>query len=205
MLIIGLTGGIASGKSAVAAELAELGAMVLNADEAAHRVINDPDIRQALVERWGTGILLAGGEVNRKAVAERVFSPSSSTDDDREFLENLLHPRIRHDFETVLKAFDEQGVFAAVIDAPLLLEAGWDAICQVIMFVDCPRETRLERATANRHWSAADFAAREAAQMPIEEKRRRATHILVNDGSLDNLRRQIRVFWQSLENPQKSS
>ncbi len=200
MLIIGLTGGIASGKSAVAAELSRLGAVVLNADEAAHRVINDPEVKQLLTERWGQEILLAGGKVNRQAVAERVFSPDAASSGEREFLENLLHPRIRAEFETELEKLKNAGVPAAVIDAPLLLEAGWDEICGVLLFVDSPREDRQRRAELLRNWSEADFAAREAAQMPIEEKRRRTTHGIVNDGTLEQLQMRVRDFWLVVKN-----
>ena len=199
MLIIGLVGGIASGKSAVAGELAHLGAVVLNADQAAHRVINSPDIQQQLVARWGEGILLANGEIDRKAVAARVFSAEAIASEEREFLENLLHPRIRAEFEADLEHLKQSGTFAAVIDAPLLLEAGWDEVCDVVLFVDSPCEDRLERAERLRNWNPEDFAAREAAQMPIEEKRRRATYVIANNGTLDQLRRRVNEFWQLLK------
>lgn len=204
MLIIGLTGGIASGKSAVAAELAQLGAVVLNADEAAHRVINYPDVKQTLVERWGKEILLSGGEVNRTAVAARVFSPDQANTEEREFLENLLHPRIRLEFEPELEKLKNAGVPAAVIDAPLLLEAGWDEVCDVLLFVDSPRKDCQRRAELLRNWSPADFAAREAAQMPIEEKRRRATQTIANDGTLEQLRMRVHEFWLLLKNKKSS-
>jgi dephospho-CoA kinase len=200
MLIIGLIGGIASGKSAVAAELARLGATVLNADQAAHRVINYPEVKQQLVERWGPEILLTDGEVDRKAVAARVFAALAAAAEDREFLESLLHPRILLEFEAELKQLENAGLHAAVIDAPLLLEAGWDEVCDILLFVDSPREGCQRRAETLRNWTSADFAAREAAQMPIEEKRRRATHVIANDGTLAELHQRVRSFWQSLGN-----
>ncbi|MDZ4656053.1 MAG: dephospho-CoA kinase [Bythopirellula sp.] len=204
MLIIGLIGGIASGKSAVTAELAQLGAVVLNADEAAHRVINYPEVKQLLSERWGQEILLPNGEVNRKAVAGRVFSPDQTGTEEREFLENLLHSRIRAEFETELENCKNADVPAAVIDAPLLLEAGWDEVCDVLLFVDSPREDRQQRAELLRNWSPTDFAAREAAQMPIEEKRRRATHVIANDGTFTQLREHVQGVWRLMKNKKSS-
>jgi dephospho-CoA kinase len=200
MLIIGLTGGIASGKSAVAAELAKLGAVVLNADAAAHEVIKLPEIKKTLVERWGEGILLPNGEVDRKAVAELVFSHKPSGREDREFLEKLLHPRIRAEFEYALARLKMANALAAVIDAPLLLEAGWDNACDVVLFVDSPHEDCKRRAQSLRNWTAEEFAARESVQMPISMKRSRASHVIVNDGTLTDLEQRVREFWASVKN-----
>jgi dephospho-CoA kinase len=200
MLIIGLTGGIASGKSAVAAELAKLGAVVLNADAAAHEVIKLPEIKKILIERWGEGILLPSGEVDRKAVAEYVFSHKPGGREDREFLEKLLHPRIRAEFEYALTRLKMANTSAAVIDAPLLLEAGWDNACDVVVFVDSPQEERQRRAQTLRNWTAEEFAARESVQMPISMKRSRASHVIMNDGTLADLEQRVREFWESVKN-----
>ena len=197
MHILGLTGGIASGKSAVAAELATQGAAVLDADLAAHQVINSSEVRRELVARWGDGILLATGEIDRKAIAERVFLDSAAGTRELDFLEQTLHPRIRDQFEAKLAKFSEDEVAVTVVDAPLLLEAGWENLCDSVVFVDCPRETRLQRALLRR-WSADQFAAREAAQMPIEEKKQRATHTISSSGSPQELSSQVRALWNSL-------
>ena len=84
-----------------------------------------------------------------------------------------------------------------VIDAPLLFEAGWGELCDVLLFVDSPLADRQSRAENLRNWSPQEFATREAAQMPIEEKRLRATHLVSNDGSLEGLTAQVRQFWQN--------
>jgi dephospho-CoA kinase len=198
MLTIGLTGGIASGKSAVAQMLAELGAVVLNADEAAHRLINSPEIQEQLVDRWGTEVLNPDGTTNRRVVAERVFGPTSASREDRGYLERVLHPRIRAEFVAKTELLKADRPPAVVIDAPLLLEAGWDEICELLIFVASLREDCKRRAQTLRNWSSEEFAAREAAQMPIEEKRERATHVIANDGTLDELRDRVRELWQSL-------
>lgn len=197
MKIIGLVGGIASGKSTVAAELAALGARVLDADEAAHRALELPEVRRGLVGRWGEEILDASGEVSRGAVAEQVFTAADPEQRELRFLERLLHPIVRRQFERELATLRALGAPAAVIDAPLLLEAGWEDLCDCVVFVDSPAADRIERG-AGRNWTLAEYARREAAQMPIEQKRRCATHIVPNRGSRQELRQAVREFWDSL-------
>lgn len=198
MKIIGLTGGIASGKSVVAAELAKLGAVVLDADQAAHEVINLPEVQAELVERWGESILQTDGLIDRSQVAQRVFGADKMAEAELHFLESVLHPRIRQQFENRLQELAAAETQVAVIDAPLLLEAGWESLCDDLVFVDSPRADRLARAKT-RNWSEAEFAKREACQMPIAEKCQRSTRILANSGTLASLRTQVQVFWASLE------
>ena len=197
MHVIGLAGEIASGKSTVAAELAALGAVVLDADRAAHQAINRPEVKQTLVERWGEAILDGSGEVLRQAIAERVFSPSLADNQELEFLENLLHPLVRRQFESELAPLSQRGVAAAVIDAPLLLEAGWEDLCDFIVFVESNAQDRVQRA-GPRNWSRSEISRREAAQMPIDEKRRRATHVIRNLGSRGDLKGEVQAFWNSI-------
>ncbi|TWU27335.1 dephospho-CoA kinase [Bythopirellula polymerisocia] len=197
MLVIGLIGGIASGKSAVAKELSVLGATVLDADAAAHRVINRSSVRSALVDRWGASILDEVGQVDRRAVAKRVFSADLGRSE-LKFLEGLLHPLIRQEFETEIASLSQTPTPAVVIDAPLLLEAGWGELCDVLLFVDSPLADRQSRAENLRNWSPNELATREAVQLPIEEKRHQATHFVSNEGSLESLTAQVRQFWQQL-------
>lgn len=197
MHVIGIVGGIASGKSTVAAELASLGAVVLDADRAAHLAINRPEVKQALVERWGEAILDVSGGADRRAIAERVFSPSLAGDQDLEFLENLLHPLVRQQFESELADLTERGAAAAVIDAPLLLDAGWGDLCDCLVFVESSEKNRAERV-GPRNWSHGEISRREAAQMPIDEKRRQATHVIRNQGSRGDLQAEVRAFWDSI-------
>ncbi len=197
MHVIGLAGGIASGKSTVAAELAALGAVVLDADRAAHQAINRPEVKQTLVERWGEAILDESGEVLRRAIAERVFSPSLADNQELEFLENLLHPLVRRQLESELAPLSQRGVAAAVIDAPLLLDAGWEDLCDFIVFVESNEQDRVQRA-GPRNWSHSEISRREAAQMPIDEKRSRATHVIRNLGSRGDLKGEVQAFWNSI-------
>ncbi len=197
MHILGLIGGIASGKSAVAAALARRGAVAFNADQLGHQVLEEPEVRDALVERWGTGILASSGSIDRSAVAKIVFAPGTAAAEELDFLEGLVHPGIRRRIEAGIRQLPDASVPAVVIDAALLVEAGWAAVCTAIAFVDGPRDQRLARAAA-RGWTEEEFSRREAAQLPIEEKRRRASHVIDNSGSLDDLEAEVERFWQTL-------
>jgi dephospho-CoA kinase len=195
MLILGLVGGIASGKSLVAECLRDLGAAVLDADKAGHAVLREPGIINALVDRWGKGIFEAAGQISRRAVAKIVFAPGNEAE--RRFLEQVTHPRIeallKEELEYIRTSPKPPPV--VVIDAALLFEAAWDKLCDKILFVDAPRDVRLERAVA-RGWSTEQFAAREAAQMPVQEKRERSHIVIRNVRTLENLRDVLRLTWR---------
>jgi len=195
MLILGLVGGIASGKSVVANVLRDMGAVVLDADRAGHFVLREPELIAELRKRWGDGILDSSGQVSRRAVARIVFAQGNEAE--RKFLEQLAHPRIeallKQELEAVRNSPEPPPVL--VIDAALLFEAGWDKLCDKILFVDASRDIRLERAVA-RGWSAEQFAAREAAQLPPEEKRARSHIVIRNVRTLENIREVLRLTWR---------
>lgn len=198
MKTIGIVGGIASGKSLVAKLFAELGAGHLDADQAGHEVLaNDAEVRQALVDRWGTSILASDGSIDRAAVAACVFAASDPAQAarEREFLESLLHPRIGVLLKEKTAKLAATGTPAVILDAPLLLEAAWGPLCDLIVMVDTPLETRLARAAA-RGWDRNEFARRESAQWPVEKKRRHAQIIIPNDGTLDDLRGRVADVWK---------
>jgi dephospho-CoA kinase len=193
---IGLVGGVASGKSLVANMLVELGAGLLDADRAGHDVLaEDRAVHEALRQRWGSTIFTADGRVDRSALAQRVFGAASGAEEERRFLEGLLHPRIRERLEEQQKQLAAEGKRAAVLDAPLLLEAGWDPACDLVLMVDTPRESRLHRAL-RRGWTEAEFARREAAQWPVDQKSRASDAVIPNGGSVDELRAAVRTFWE---------
>lgn len=202
MITFGIVGGVASGKSLVSQQFAALGAGILDADRAGHEVLaNDADVRAALVDRWGSTVLAADGSVDRHAVAARVFGDSENAVADRKFLEHSLHPRIRQRLDVDRQQFVAAGRVAVVLDAPLLLEAGWGPMCDVIVFVDTPREVRLARA-ANRGWHEAEFDRREAAQWPIERKCSAADVVIQNSGLAEDLRAAVGRLWsQHLATP----
>lgn len=197
MILIGILGGVASGKSAVSDRLKTLGAVVLDADQLGHEVLREPEVKEELRRRWGEKVFEASGEIDRRRVAEIVFAATSQGKEELAFLEQLTHPRIRERLRKQLADLKSAGVAAAVLDAPVMLKAGWDRLCDFLLFVDTPRQVRLARAR-QRGWTEADFAAREAAQEHVEAKRRRAGAILDNSSSLDQLYAQVDRFWRSL-------
>jgi len=197
LAVVGLVGGVASGKSLVAGQLAEMGAVLLDADRAGHEVLRLPEIEAAVRARWGDRVFGPDGHVDRARVAEIVFSPPPEGAVEREFLERLTHPRIAERLCDQARQAAKTGTKVAVLDAPLIFESGWDKLCTKIVYVDAPRLARLSRAIA-RGWTEEGFAAREAAQHPPDEKRRRADLVVDNSGSPQQTRVQLERFWSSL-------
>ena len=172
-----------------------LGRSLLDADRTGHAVLtDDADVRQALLQKWGDAILASDGQIDRSAVARRVFGEGKAAAADRKFLEDLLHPRIRRRLNLERDQAAAARKPAVVLDAPLLLEAGWGPMCDLVLMIDCPRELRLERAKG-RGWSESHFDQREAAQWSEDEKRRLADVVIPNLGTDEELRSAVADFW----------
>jgi len=197
MRVVGILGGVASGKSTVARALAELGAGLLDADQLGHEVLRRPEIEHAARERWGDRIFGPAGQIDRARLAEIVFAPTPEADAQRGYLEQLTHPAIRREIDDRLDVLAAEGKPVAVLDAALVLEAGWNKRCDTLIFVDAPRHQRLARARL-RGWSEEDFAAREAAQKSLISKSRRADVTIDNSGSLEWTHAQIEHVWPDL-------
>ena len=179
--VLGLVGGIGAGKSTVADALARHGGRIVAADPLGHEALERPDILARVVEIWGErGILTPDGKVDRKKFGRIVF-PSPV---ERSRLEHLVHPYIEGRIkEEVDKARVDPAARFVVLDAAIMLEAGWDGVCDKLVFVDAPRPVRLARVQAQRGWTDADLANREAVQMPGEKKKERADAVIDNGGS----------------------
>lgn len=173
--VIGLAGGIGAGKSQVAATLAELGCLVSDSDADARAVFAEPSVIETLRSWWGDEVVADDGTIERSEVARRVFADPEQ----RIRLEELVHPAIHARRRARFEAAGP-GTRALVIDAPLLFEAGLDAECDAILFVDAPREVRLERVRRHRGWDEAELERREAAQWPVDRKRERADAVVEN-------------------------
>jgi dephospho-CoA kinase len=186
--VIGLAGGIGSGKSAVAEILADLGCVVAHSDEMARAALREPAIREQLVTWWGEGILDEGGEIDRSAVARIVFADPGQ----RRRLEALTHPWIESRRAEQFAAAPADAP-ALVIDAPLLFEAGLEEQCDAVIFVDTERPVRLARLKAGRGWEEADLGRREDSQLPLDVKRSGADYVIQNDGNLSDLAAQVRL------------
>ena len=180
MKIIGIVGGIASGKSFYSDLLEKQGAAVFKADLAGHEVLNERTIRQKIRQRWGDAIILPDGSVDRSQLAGIVFQRDEDSAMERLYLESLLFPAIKQRFENFLDESETAGFYYIVLDAALLLEAGWDKLCDVIIFVDTPDDVRLKRAI-DRGWTPEEFADREATQFSMKKKRKKADVVLKGD------------------------
>lgn len=196
-IVLGLLGGVASGKSVVAAQLEELGAGRLDADRAGHEVLKLPEVEAALRGRWGDGVFGDDGHVVRSAVAKIVFAPTDEGRRELAFLESVTHPRIGERLRAEAERLAAAGYKVLVLDAPVMLKAGWDAMCDAIVFVDAPRDVRLQRARG-RGWTAEEFTRREQAQESPETKRKRADYVIDNGGSIDSTRAQTADLWRKL-------
>jgi dephospho-CoA kinase len=187
--VVGLLGGMGSGKSRVAAELAALGGRVLNADQFGHEALRQPEIRERLVQRWGEKILDETEAIVRGRVARIVFSDAA----ERQWLEAQVHPYIaRRVREEVAAAQADPAVTLIVLDAAIMLEAGWDSVCDRLIYVHAPRAERLRRLAEQRGWSAKEVEARERAQLSLTAKATRADYVVDNSGPPEHLARQIR-------------
>lgn len=194
MKIIGLTGGIACGKSTVSTELRAHGAAIIDADALAHELSQPHQpIYNAYVERFGREIVTADGRLDRAAIARRVFADPAV----RAEVEAIAHPIIRRAAEERLRAARDENKRAAVLDVPLLFEAGWDALADETWVVALPREEQLARLLArDTSMDAGEARARIAAQMPLTEKCARADVVIDNSGTVEEIREYIGKLWK---------
>lgn len=204
-VVIGVVGGIASGKSEVTRLLGEMNAVVISADEIAHRVLLMPDVRETLVSIFGDGILQESfaapnetRQIDRKKLGPMVFGDTQDNQVKRKKLEAIVHPRIRELGRAELASLVKKASHPMIIlDAPLLIEGGWLPYCDRVLFVDSPESMRKQRAI-ERGWTEKEWRDREAAQLGLAEKRRSASDVLVNDGTVEQLKQRVAEFVASL-------
>lgn len=200
-VVIGLLGGIAAGKSAVAALFAEHGLSVLDADREARAVVERPEVAARIRTRFGDGVFDASGRLDRAALARLVFAGTGSALAD---LEAITHPAIRAALAAAVDAARRAGT-SVVLDAPLLLESGLADLCDVCVFVEAGEAVRRARAAA-RGWDDAELARREARQAPLEVKKARSVYTIRNDRSFDDVRQQVAaILARVLDHPGTSS
>jgi dephospho-CoA kinase len=193
VLLIGLTGGIGSGKSTVSARLAELGAVVIDADAITKELQQSgTEVFGAMVDRFGTGIVAADGTLDRQAVADIVFADADALAD----LNAIVHPAVGLEIARRMEA--EAGTdHVVVLDVPLLVESGRSDLAALVV-VDVDPEVAVRRLVEQRGMREDDARARMARQVSREERLSRADHVLDNSGSIDELRAQVDALWEKL-------
>jgi dephospho-CoA kinase len=192
--LIGLTGGIGSGKSTVAAMLRELGAIVIDADEATHAVYapGTPGF-DAVVRDFGPDFI-TNGQVDRRLLGALVFAD----DEARMRLNAIVHPLVRDWMAQRTAEAVQGGAEVVVQDVPLLFETGLERLFSSVVLVYVPQELQVERLVAGRLLPEPRARAVIAAQMPIDEKRRRAHHVIDNSGTVEQTRRQVEEMWAQI-------
>ena len=186
MTRVGLTGGVASGKSTVAAFLADLGAVIIDADALAREVVaKGTSGLEAVVEEFGAGLLGPDGELDRPAMGRLVFQDAEA----RRRLEAIVHPLV---FERIVELEEQAPKDAVVVhDIPLLAESGRADTFDAVIVVDAPRELQLERMTQDRGWTTDDAESRIGAQSSRKDRLALATHVIENTGTREDLRERV--------------
>jgi dephospho-CoA kinase len=187
-LVIGLAGGVGSGKSSVAALFKKWGARVVDADALGHRLLDAPLIRARLVRLFGAG-LLRGRRIDRRALAVEAFRSRRSV----ERLNRTVHPAILREIRREVR----RGRGVVVLDAALLYETGADALCDHVVYVDVPRPERARRVRS-RGWAPEELTRRERFQRPPAYKRKRADYVLDNAGTRGRTTSQAREIFDEL-------
>jgi dephospho-CoA kinase len=194
MLRVALTGGIGSGKTMVSDLLAQLGAVVIDADLLAREVVaaGTPGLAEVVVA-FGPDVLTAEGELDRPAMGARVFADDAA----RQRLESIVHPRVRARAADIEAAAPRDAVVVHVI--PLLVETGQGDAFDEVVVVDVPPEVQTERLVRARGMTPEQVAARVAAQASREDRLAAATHVVVNDGTPEQLREAVEKLWARLQ------
>lgn len=194
-MTVGLTGGIACGKSTVAALLRRLGAEVVSADEIAREVVAPgTEALGEIAREFGAEVLNPDGTLDRGRLRRKVFADESA----RKKLEAITHPRIRERALERLRDAAQRGAPLAVYEAPLLFENGVHLWLRPVIVVACDRQAQLARLEARDGLTREEAERHLAAQMPLEEKRRLADFVIENSGSLDELSHKVKELWNRL-------
>jgi len=200
--VIGILGGIGSGKSSVVRHVTGYRFCIVDADRIGHDLLSDFTIQLALRRCFGDEIFSSEDIVDRSRLAKRVFGDSSVQKAALVRLNTILHPAIRREIYSQIDSASRD-VDAVILDAALLLEGGWDASCDWLIFVDTPLRIRKHRVRENRGWTAEELARREAAQWSTESKKDRADFVVDNSGSLDESAVQMKQVFRSILSHEK--
>ena len=193
--IIGVVGGIGSGKSLVSDELGRCGAAVIRADDMVRAAYSEAGVRQVLRQWWGEAAIKASGEVDRGWIARRIFS----NPDERDRLEQLLHPKVDAARRlTMAKMAENRRISAFAWDTPLLVETGLYRLCDSVVYVEADLSTRAGRVAQARGWDLAELNRRENSQIPLDRKREISDYVVNNSASADVTRSQVKDVYSRI-------
>jgi len=193
--IIGILGGICSGKSTVAAEFAKLGCKVIDADKIAHELLDRKDIKESVVSLFGQAILNSEEKIDSKKLADIVFSDA----DKLSSLNKIIHPFVLERAEELIEKYNGQSqVKAIVLDMPLLAEVGWDKRCDKLIFVDCKRGLRIKRAKKIGIFDENQLKIRENFQISLDNKVSITDNTIDNNSGFSALAKQIAVIFSCI-------
>lgn len=196
MKVIGLTGGIGSGKSTVSQFLAELGAAIIDADKVGHEAFKpDTEVWHEVVAAFGKQIVTPDGTINREKLGMIVFGNSEA----RARLNQIMHPRIYDLVQAQLEEYQRQGTGVVIVEAPLLLEAGWTSLADEVWVTVASEATVLKRLRERTELSESESLARIRSQLPAEKRVRHADVVIDTDCDLDKLKSKVTELWQGLQ------
>ncbi len=196
MKVIGLTGGIGSGKSTVSQFLAELGAVILNADEVGHEAFKpDTELWRQVVAAFGRQIVTPDGNIDRKKLGDMVFGNAESLSR----LNQIMHPRMYDMVKAQLEEYRQQGTRVVVLEAPLLLEAGWNSLVDEVWVTAASGAAVLKRLEERSGMSQAESLTRIRSQLPSAERVSHADVVISTECDLDELKSEVTELWQRLK------
>ncbi|MFA6176382.1 MAG: dephospho-CoA kinase [Phycisphaerae bacterium] len=192
--IIGLMGGIASGKSTVAAELAKLGCAVIDADVIAKQFLLDEEIKKQMRQKFGDDVFDDHSQIDRKKLAKKVFTCRQTV----ELANSIIHPPVLRKVEQLIEAYQLQpDIKAIVLDIPLLVESGWEKRCDKLIFIDCCEQIRFKRVENRGVFDVNELKKRENFQISLDNKRKIANYVIENS-NLSELIKQIGNIFPAL-------
>ena len=190
--LIGVVGGVGSGKSAVAKWVSTHAPVaVIDADKLGHEALLSVSVKAELKARFGDEIFDSAGNIVRAKLANRVFGVDSNHRVARRDLERIVHPEISRQIAAEVLIASEQRAEAVLLDAAILLEAGWRELCELVVFIETPAEMRLQRVQTHRGWTKAELQRREESQWDLSRKRQESDLVIVNDRQLEYAGKQL--------------
>ncbi len=202
--VIGIVGGVGSGKSSVARWLNQHHSIpVIDGDQIGHEILKYSSVKQRIQQRFGTAVFNEGGDINRAKLADVVFGSQQKNQQAKADLEKIVHPEIRKEIERQIHDIRTRKTDSAIIlDAAVMLEAGWDDLCDFVVFVEADQQQRLQRVSQSRGWDSSEWKSREESQVKLEAKQKASSAVVKNSGTLEeagNQFLQILTQWNRAE------